>query len=54
MATLAEVVSYLKFDSPGAKGSPTPLSEVKALSEEDRAELRESLDKLPPEERGQA
>jgi hypothetical protein len=50
MSTLKDVIAYLKTDTPGAKGSPTPLVQVKELSAEDRAELVASLDSLPDSE----
>ena len=51
MATLSDIVRYFKTDSPGAKGSPTPLDSVKALTPEDRAELIASYDALPDSEK---
>ena len=43
-STLVDVIQYLKSDEDGIKGTPTPTSEMKALSAEDRVELRASLD----------
>lgn len=45
-STLVDVMNYLKSDEGGIKGSPTPTSMVKELSDTDRRELRESLDKV--------
>lgn len=36
----------LKTDADGIKGTPTPTSEMKDLTAEDRLELRHSLDKV--------
>jgi hypothetical protein len=47
MATLADVVAYLKA---GPNGRPLPLSEVKELTPEDRAELVASLSGMTAEE----
>lgn len=45
-ATLVDVIQYLKSDEGGIKGTPTPTSEMKDLTAEDRIELRHSLDKV--------
>jgi uncharacterized membrane protein len=44
-STLKDVVEYLKNDE-DAPGTDTPLAQMKELSDEDRRELRESLDKV--------
>ena len=44
-STLVDVMNYLKSDE-DFQGTPTPTSEVKALSAEDRLDLRRSLDKV--------
>ncbi len=43
-STLVDVISYLKNDESGIKGTPTPTAEMKSLTAEDRIELRRSLD----------
>lgn len=43
-STLVDVIAYLKSDEGGVKGTPTPTSEMKDLSAEDRLDLRRSLD----------
>lgn len=48
MATLAELKRYMET---GRHGRRCPLSEIKELSEAERAELCSELDKLSPEER---
>lgn len=45
-STLVDVINYLKNDENGIKGTPTPTSEMKEMSAEDRIELRKSLDKV--------
>lgn len=45
-SSLVDVIQYLKTDEDGIKGTPTPTSEMKELSAEDRLELRASLDKV--------
>jgi len=45
-STLVDVINYLKNDESGIKGTPTPTSEMKELSAEDRIDLRASLDKV--------
>ena len=45
-SSLVDVMNYLKTDEGGIKGIPTPTSEVKELTPEDRLELRISLDKV--------
>lgn len=44
-STLIDVMNYLKSDE-DCKGTPTPTSEMKNLSEQDRLDLRLSLDKV--------
>jgi hypothetical protein len=48
-SSLVDVIMYLKSDEslPSGtliKGTPTPTSEMKVMSEQDRLELRHSLD----------
>jgi hypothetical protein len=45
-STLVDVITYLKTNEGGIQGTPTPTSEMKELSAEDRLELRASLDKV--------
>ena len=45
-STLVDVINYLKNDDDKIKGTPTPTSEMKEMSAQDRIELRESLDKV--------
>lgn len=42
-SSLKDVIAYLKSDE-HAKGTDTPLAMVKDLSDEDRLDLRRSLD----------
>lgn len=44
-STLKDVIAYLKSDE-HCKGTDLPLAEVKELTDEDRRELRVSLDKV--------
>jgi hypothetical protein len=44
-SSLVDVIQYLKSDE-DFPGTPTPTSEMKGLSAEDRLELRLSLDKV--------
>jgi hypothetical protein len=43
-SSLVDVIKYLKSDEDGIKGTETPTGMMKELSEQDRLELRESLD----------
>lgn len=45
VSQLKDVVAYLKSDE-DFPGTPTPLDQMKLLTEEDRKELRLSLDKV--------
>ena len=45
-STLIDVITYLKTDADGIKGTPTSTGDVKPLTAEDRLELRFSLDKV--------
>jgi len=44
-STLVDVINYLKSDE-DFRGTPTPTSEMKEMSAQDRLDLRLSLDKV--------